>query len=521
MQSKTTRRQFMRVAGMGSAAAILAACQPKVVEKIVKETVVVKEEVEKVVKETVVVTEEKEVTKVVEVEKAAPATIRGYTFTGEKFTDSPQITYMAGMSPEQKRGFLDDAAWLKQATGIELIVEIGDDAKFNALLAAGTPPDLYYLDTPGIRAADGTWMPIDDYVDAEFLSRFPQVFIDGFTGLDGKLYSLQIGGWFPWAWVNTKLIQDAGATVPDTDWTWEQLVELGQKVTKDVNGNGPTDAAFDPEKVEIWGTWLGWFCDDLLCYSNGARRMDETGTKFLMDDPKVIEAWKFWADASCTHKIMPTASWMGAEGIGASEMFLNGRIAVYTDGINFDLCRRAEEELGSGNWKLVAFPHPKSHDLVLPRYQGGTGVTSASKNPAAAVEVLKFFATGASMWWPSLWLKDVDYVGYWEEVYPFLKEANFRETFEFSFQRVGPEPWHGTAAPFTVGRYTQGWDFWTEWNQVRDCKKPFEEFDFVGYTRFANEQVVAGMQKDIEQSQLLPAWREALLAIYEQRKSEL
>ena len=54
-----TRRRLLKLMGMGVAGAALASCQPKVVEKIVKETVVVEKPVEKVVekvvKETVIV----------------------------------------------------------------------------------------------------------------------------------------------------------------------------------------------------------------------------------------------------------------------------------------------------------------------------------------------------------------------------------------------------------------------------------------------------------------------------------
>ena len=72
MARRFNRREFLAVTGVASVGAMLAACQPKVVEKIVKETVVVEKEkvVEKAVKETVVVEKKvevaKEVTKVVE-----------------------------------------------------------------------------------------------------------------------------------------------------------------------------------------------------------------------------------------------------------------------------------------------------------------------------------------------------------------------------------------------------------------------------------------------------------------------
>lgn len=58
------RRSFLRAAALGGAGILAAACQPEVVEKIVKETVMVEGEaqvIEKVVKETVVVEVEKEV----------------------------------------------------------------------------------------------------------------------------------------------------------------------------------------------------------------------------------------------------------------------------------------------------------------------------------------------------------------------------------------------------------------------------------------------------------------------------
>ncbi len=51
MSASITRRELLRYAGLASAAGLLAACQPKVVEV----TKVVEKEVEKVVKETIVV----------------------------------------------------------------------------------------------------------------------------------------------------------------------------------------------------------------------------------------------------------------------------------------------------------------------------------------------------------------------------------------------------------------------------------------------------------------------------------
>jgi hypothetical protein len=92
---------------------------------------------------------------------------------------------------------------------------------------------------------------------------------------------------------------------------------------------------------------------------------------------------------------------------------------------------------------------------------------------------------------------------------------------EYSLARIGPEPWNGKAAPFNIDRYTQGWDFWNKWGQVRDGKLPFDQFDFAAYAKEANERVVAGMEKDLQQVQLLPEWRQALEQLLAERKADL
>jgi len=96
--SRLSRRDLLRVSGIAAAATVVAACQPKVVEKIVKETVVVTEEkvveVEKVVKEEV----EKEVTRVVEKE-AAPVEREAYELV---------MMYGAQEFPEEERTMFEE-----------------------------------------------------------------------------------------------------------------------------------------------------------------------------------------------------------------------------------------------------------------------------------------------------------------------------------------------------------------------------------------------------------------------------
>jgi hypothetical protein len=517
MLNKVYRPTFAVLAVLALLSAILGACAAPPTPEVIQQTVVVQQTVP--VQQTVVVQQTVPVQQIVTATPSAQ-TYRAYTFTGQKYPDGTTVVYMGGMSVDQQRSLQEDAKWFKQATNIDLQIQLGDDAKFNAQVAAGTPPDLYYCSTPGLQAADGTFAPIDQYVDKSFLALYPQSFIDGFTGLDGKLYGLQFGGWFPVVLVNTKLLQAAGATIPNTDWTWDDVISIGQNVTKDKNGKSPTDTSFDAKNVAVWGFWAGWFADDIVAFSNGARRLDPTGTQFLVNDPKFIEAYKWWASLTTTAKVMPTADWMSANGTSASDLFMAGKLAMYAEGIDYNLFSTANDKLGAGNWKLVAYPHPATHDLVLSRYQGGACMSSKTKNPAATVQALEFLAAAGYPTYPNLWLKNSDVVNYWLQFYPFLKDANYADTMTYSLAHIGPEPWNGSAAPFNVDRYTQGWDFWNKWADVRNGKLPFAQFDFAAYAKLANQDVVAGMTKDLQQVQLLPAWKDALQKLLDQVKAK-
>jgi peptide/nickel transport system substrate-binding protein/oligopeptide transport system substrate-binding protein len=131
---KITRREFLRMAGIASGAAILSACSPKVVketqivEKVVKETQMV--EVEKVVEQTQMVEVEKvvEQTKVVieEVEKLvtptplpAYVTPQGREMPPDAAPLEKQIFRQAGGEPK----FFDGARSIYDAGGINMINE--------------------------------------------------------------------------------------------------------------------------------------------------------------------------------------------------------------------------------------------------------------------------------------------------------------------------------------------------------------------------------------------------------------
>lgn len=134
-----SRRSLLQMVGGGALAALLASCQPKVVEKVVKETV----EVEKLVKETVEV--EKEIEKVVEV-TAPPVKKERIKEVLTWYWDFTDWDKTLEMDPKPE-GF-EHAKWLKEnfeERGWKLLGENHGwplREPFLLTLAAGNPPDV-------------------------------------------------------------------------------------------------------------------------------------------------------------------------------------------------------------------------------------------------------------------------------------------------------------------------------------------------------------------------------------------
>ena len=169
---KLNRRTLLRVAGVAGGAAVLAACGATPTPQVVKETVVVTQEVEKVVKETVVVEGTPQVvTETVVVTAAAP--VAGSDMAGnvsmwvfpltENDTDAlwtPLISRFGETYPNIK-------------VGVELLPWYGRREKMLTAFAAGQPPDMAYVntDTISLFGQNDVLAPLEDVIPAGDLGR--------------------------------------------------------------------------------------------------------------------------------------------------------------------------------------------------------------------------------------------------------------------------------------------------------------------------------------------------------------
>lgn len=82
--------------------------------------------------------------------------------------------------------------------------------------------------------------------------------------------------------VNKTLLKKEGIEVPGSDWTWDDLLEICKKVTKDTDGDGYPDQ---------FGTYNYDWLD--AAYTNGVVLFENGDTKISLTNEKVVEAVKF------------------------------------------------------------------------------------------------------------------------------------------------------------------------------------------------------------------------------------
>ena len=82
--------------------------------------------------------------------------------------------------------------------------------------------------------------------------------------------------------VNKTLLEKEGITMPDTNWTWQDFLDICRQVTKDTNGDGVTDQ---------FGYYdYGW---KNAVISNGISLFDDNGENTFFGDEKVEATVRF------------------------------------------------------------------------------------------------------------------------------------------------------------------------------------------------------------------------------------
>ena len=357
---KVTRRELLRLLGLGSAAAVVAACKPQVVietvEKVVKETVVVEKEVE----------------------------AQAVSYSGEM-----RVFVLPGAPVEPVNEFLSAALTARHPNvSVKFEYIVGDFfEQVYTRAAAGTLPDVVWngdslvmgLAQNGVTMDLLPWAEADPDVDLDDV--FPAML--GLGYFQDKLHFLPSALDVVTMYYNKTLFEEAGAELPSDSWTWDDFITQAKKITAlDEDGQG------NPMYWAISnGTWNWWATVYPWVVGYGGSAVSEDGTKSTWSTPEALAGMKAYTELWTEHNI---AQPVGLDVGGDS--FTLGRSAVWThiQGVRPYLKSAIEDKF---DWDIQVLPK-----MVDGRHRTGMGtwgmsVNAESQMREAAYEFVKGLIT--------------------------------------------------------------------------------------------------------------------------------
>lgn len=242
-------------------------------------------------------------------------------------------------------------------------------------VAGGQTIDIINIAIEGSRlmVKKNLLLPLDEYIaqDAggkELISDVAPPLIDAFK-IDGKTWQI------PHSWnnmviyYNTKIFKDAKIDPPKEGWTWDDFLTIAKQLTKGSGAN------------KVYGFGIAYFNFGLTPWllTNSTYQLTPDWSDSNLNDPKVTEAVQFVRDLVQVHKVSPDV-----KGANVDQLFAAGKLAM-----------------GAwGHWPIQGFLSNNFRDFDVqywPRKTaatsvhgvGGWGIAAGSKNTALAWELIK------------------------------------------------------------------------------------------------------------------------------------
>lgn len=245
------------------------------------------------------------------------------------------------------------------------------EAKFTALFAAGTPPDVFaswqsagYGDYAARNLMLDLAPLLENSADLD-LSSIPAELMNTYTR-EGELLGIPFASGASYLFYNKNAFDEAGVAYPPTNWedptwTWEAMIDMSKALTKNY---GEPDALYGVN-VGLWpSNGIQWLFDADL-YPPEAY---ETGffTESPADSENSILAYQSQADLMWKEQVSPSPSLTGSM-TAVGDPFKTGRIAMnmtgvwgfwaYSDVTAFEI-GAAAFPVGKGSNKPVIFTDP-------------------------------------------------------------------------------------------------------------------------------------------------------------------
>lgn len=194
--------------------------------------------------------------------------------------------------------------------------------KIQTMIAADDAPDVISLGLEGVAmlAMNDMALPLNDFIDSneaaqELLAMQDPELMKIFTVQD-QIYSIPYEANCVVTHINKDIFEEAGIELPSYDWTWEEFVEICDKLKE----SGVVEYPF--------ACTSNFFCFQSLLYANGGSPLNEDWTAGAFNSPECIETCQFFQDAIFKYGYAPEPS----DTITDTELMMQERVAMIFTG---------------------------------------------------------------------------------------------------------------------------------------------------------------------------------------------
>ncbi len=342
---------------------------------------------------------------------------------------TPEVVYNCAANAADIAALEREIPGFEASTGIHLRLNpfTGQD-KLYAMMAAGQAPDIFYTNTTmrDRLAAEGRILDLHQVSAGDpFVDRlWPSVVATG-QSTDGGWYSVGNWSFTLGVYYNKEMFDAAGVPMPDTVWTWDDMLAAARRLTRDADGDGVPDT---------YGIFIGSHFVEALELMNGADIRPRSMTAAF--GPASLDAFSRYLGLM-QEQLMPDPRRIQAMGMQPSQLLESGKVAMLVEAVPHQMLM----ETLKIRWGVAPLPRMAGRP---PRYfrsaSGGLSVSATTRDPRAAWTALRWIIAGARLYQPNPVLRDVDFVGGWEERYPRLVGSGFRDVWNLSLRYDGGDP---------------------------------------------------------------------------------